>query len=101
LLSFFFSQELQYFPFSRIVYHQILNRYHQKAPTNWIAVTTAFLFFVILILVGYILYGAGNHIVKVEDDFHEMQELKVRAESAHVAKSQVIFLTYCYHGLLF
>ncbi|KAJ1437843.1 CHASE domain [Sesbania bispinosa] len=32
--------------------------------------------------IGYILYGAGNHIVKVEDDFHEMQELKVRAESS-------------------
>ncbi|XP_047152341.1 histidine kinase 4-like [Vigna umbellata] len=70
--------------------HQMICRYHQKAPTNWIAVTTAFLFFVILILVGYILYGAGNHIVKVEDDFHEMQELKVRAESAHVAKSQFL-----------
>lgn len=41
---------------------------------------------------GYISYGAANHIVKVEDDFHEMQELKVRAEAADVAKSQV-FLT--------
>jgi len=82
-------------------YHQILNRYHQKAPTNWIALTTAFLFFVILFLVGYILYSAGNHIVKVEDDFHEMQELKVRAEAADVAKSQVIFLACCYHSSLF
>ena len=74
---------------------KFLNRYHQKAPTNWIALTTAFLFFVILLLVGYILYGAGNHIVKVEDDFHEMQELKGRAEAADVAKSQVLFLAYC------
>lgn len=49
----------------------------------------------ILILVGYILYEAGNHIVKVEDDFHEMQDLKVRAEAADVAKSQVIYLAYC------
>jgi histidine kinase 2/3/4 (cytokinin receptor) len=71
---------------------KLLNRYHQKAPTNWIAVGTAFLFFVILFLIGYILYGAGNHIVKVEDDFHEMQELKVRAEAADVAKLQVPFL---------
>ncbi|KAL2347813.1 hypothetical protein Fmac_001813 [Flemingia macrophylla] len=70
--------------------HQMICRYHQKAPTNWIALTTAFLFFVILLLVGYILYGAGNHIVKVEDDFHEMQELKVRAEAADVAKSQFL-----------
>ncbi|XP_019437450.1 PREDICTED: histidine kinase 4-like [Lupinus angustifolius] len=70
--------------------HQMICRYHQKAPTNWIALTTASLFFIILLLVGYILYGAGNHIVKVEDDFHEMQELKVRAEAADVAKSQFL-----------
>ena len=84
-----------------IVIIKFLNRYHQKAPTNWIALTTAFLFFVILFLVGYILYGAGNHIVKVEDDFHAMEELKVRAEAADIAKSQVIFLACCYQGSLF
>lgn len=67
----------------------LLNRYHQKAPTSWTALTPAFLFFVIGLLVGYILYGAAIRIVKVEDDFHEMQELKVRAEAADVAKSQV------------
>ena len=72
----------------------ILSRYHQKAPISWTALTTAFLFFVIGLLVGYILYGAGIHIVKVEDDFHEMQELKVRAEAADVAKSQVLFLVF-------
>ncbi|CAI8619956.1 unnamed protein product [Vicia faba] len=70
--------------------HQMICRYHQKAPTNWVALTTATLFFVILLLIGYILYGAGNHIVKVEDDFHEMEELKVRAEAADVAKSQFL-----------
>ena len=63
----------------------LLNRYHQKAPTPWTALTTAFLFFVIGLLVGYILYGAAIHIVKVEDDFHEMEELKVLAEAADVA----------------
>ncbi|KAK8655677.1 hypothetical protein V6N13_108249 [Hibiscus sabdariffa] len=70
--------------------HQMICRYHQKAPTSWTALTTAFLFFVICLLVGYILYGAAMHIVKVEDDFHEMQELKVRAEAADVAKSQFL-----------
>ncbi|KAL9330301.1 hypothetical protein ACSQ67_005304 [Phaseolus vulgaris] len=70
--------------------HKMICRYHQKAPTNWIALTTAFLFFVILLLVGYILYSAGNRIVKVEDDFHKMAELKVRAESADIAKSQFL-----------
>ncbi|KAG6650621.1 histidine kinase 4-like isoform X1 [Carya illinoinensis] len=70
--------------------HQMICRYHQKAPMSWTALTTAFLFFVIGLLVGYILYGAGIHIVKVEDDFHEMEELKVRAEAADVAKSQFL-----------
>ncbi|XP_022763494.1 histidine kinase 4-like isoform X1 [Durio zibethinus] len=65
-------------------------RYHQKAPTSWTALATAFLFFVICLLVGYILYGAAMHIVKVEDDFHEMQALKVRAEAVDVAKSQFL-----------
>lgn len=51
----------------------------------------------ILLLVGYILYGAGTHIVKVEDDFQKMEELKVGAEAADIAKSQVLFLAYCYH----
>lgn len=35
------------------------------------------------------IYGAALHIVKVEDDFDQMQKLKVRAEAADVAKSQV------------
>lgn len=72
----------------------MLSRYHQKAPTSWTALNTAFLFFVIGFLVGYILYGAAMHIVKVEDDFHEMEELKVRAEAADVAKSQVLYPTF-------
>lgn len=43
---------------------------------------------------GYILYGAATHIVKVEDDFHEMQELKGRAEAADIAKSQVFIKAF-------
>ncbi|KAF8398900.1 hypothetical protein HHK36_014764 [Tetracentron sinense] len=70
--------------------HLMRCRYYQKPLTSWTAITTAFLFFVIGLLVGYILYGAGIRIVKVEDDFHEMQELKVRAEAAGVAKSQFL-----------
>ncbi|XAR63703.1 Histidine kinase [Bertholletia excelsa] len=70
--------------------HQMVCRYLQKAPISWTALTTAFLFFVIGLLVGYMIYGAGIHIIKVEDDFHEMQELKVRAEAADVAKSQFL-----------
>ncbi|CAN6549697.1 unnamed protein product [Malus baccata var. baccata] len=70
--------------------HQMICRYHQRAPTSWTAINTAFLFCVIGFLVGYILYGAAMHIVKVEDDFREMEELKVRAEAADVAKSQFL-----------
>lgn len=47
---------------------------------------------------GYILYGAATHIVKVEDDFHEMQELKVLAEAADVAKSQVFLEAFAFHS---
>ncbi|KAL7260190.1 hypothetical protein ACSBR1_005954 [Camellia fascicularis] len=70
--------------------HQMVCRYLEKAPTSWTALTTAFLFFVIFFLVGYMIYSAAKHIGKVEDDFHEMQELKVRAEAADVAKSQFL-----------
>ncbi|KAG8382658.1 hypothetical protein BUALT_Bualt05G0100200 [Buddleja alternifolia] len=70
--------------------HEMICRYLQKAPTSWIALTTAFFLFVIGFLVGYMIYGAAIHIVKVEDDFHKMQELKVRAEAADVAKSQFL-----------
>ncbi|PKI65274.1 hypothetical protein CRG98_014312 [Punica granatum] len=70
--------------------HLMICRYHEKAPTSWTALTTAFLFFVIGLLVGYILYGAATHIVKVEDGYHEMEELKVRAEAADIAKSQFL-----------
>lgn len=61
---------------------------------SWTALTTAFLFFVIGLLVGYILYGAASHIAKVEDDFREMETLKFRAEAADVAKSQVMISTF-------
>ncbi|KAE8716671.1 Histidine kinase 4 [Hibiscus syriacus] len=63
--------------------HKMICRYHQKAPTLWTGLTTAFLFFVICLLVGYILYDVAIHIVEVEDDFHEMQELKFLATVSH------------------
>ena len=40
-------------------------------------------------LVGHIFHATMNRIAKVEDDYHEMEELKKRAEAADVAKSQV------------
>lgn len=70
--------------------HLMVCRYHQKAPILWTAITYACLCSVIGILGGYVIYGAAVHIVKVEDDFHEMQILKSRAEAADVAKSQFL-----------
>ncbi|KAI8538782.1 hypothetical protein RHMOL_Rhmol09G0130700 [Rhododendron molle] len=68
----------------------ILKRYLQKAPTSWSAINNAGSFFVILVLVGCGAYFSARHAVKFEDDFHEMQELKVLAEAADVAKSQFL-----------
>ena len=45
------------------------------------------LIFVTGLLVGYMIYGAALHIVKVEDDFDQMEKLKGRAQTADVAKS--------------
>lgn len=51
----------------------------------------------IALLIGYIFHATINRIAKVEDDYHEMMELKKRAEAADVAKSQVS-TTYS-HGI--
>ncbi|KAL5553310.1 hypothetical protein UlMin_040711 [Ulmus minor] len=70
--------------------HQMVCRYHQKEPIPWNAIAPAGCFFLIGFLVGYMLYSAAIHIVKIDDDFIKMQELKVRAEAADVAKSQFL-----------
>lgn len=44
---------------------------------------------VIALLVEHIFNATLNRIAKVEDDYHQMMELKKRAEAADVAKSQV------------
>lgn len=43
----------------------------------------------IALLIGHIFHATVNRIAKVEDDYHEMMELKKRAEAADIAKSQV------------
>ncbi|XP_077236174.1 histidine kinase CRE1-like [Tasmannia lanceolata] len=70
--------------------HQMSCRYHLKPPIPWWAITTSVGCFVIAVLVGYILYAAVIHIAKVEEDFRKMEELKVQAEAADVAKSQFL-----------
>ncbi|CAK9176608.1 unnamed protein product [Ilex paraguariensis] len=70
--------------------HQMICRYLQKAPTSWTAITTVVLFFVIGFLVGYMMYTTLIHIVEVEEDRDKMEQLKVQAEAADVAKSQFL-----------
>jgi histidine kinase 2/3/4 (cytokinin receptor) len=54
------------------------------------AIRTSLGIFVIILLVGHILFAAINRIKKVEEDCREIEELKGRAEAADVAKSQVL-----------
>lgn len=66
-----------------------IGRFKQQPPLPWLAITTSIGILVIALLVGHIFYAAMARIAKVEDDYREMMELKVRAEAADVAKSQV------------
>nr|XP_043635758.1 histidine kinase 4 [Erigeron canadensis] len=70
--------------------HQMMCRYLHKAPMSLTAIITSCLGYVIVGLVGYMFYTGAIHIVQVEDDFDTMQQLKVRAEAADVAKSQFL-----------
>lgn len=70
--------------------HQMECRYSQKPPIPWPAITTPSGIFVICMLVGYILYAAYNRYVNVVEDYRKMEELKVQAEAADVAKSQFL-----------
>ncbi|GAV73521.1 Response_reg domain-containing protein/HisKA domain-containing protein/HATPase_c domain-containing protein/CHASE domain-containing protein, partial [Cephalotus follicularis] len=70
--------------------HEMRCRFKQKPPWPWLAITTSIGILVIALLVGYIFHATVNRIAKVEDDYHEMMELKKRAEAADVAKSQFL-----------
>ncbi|KAK9284454.1 hypothetical protein L1049_023627 [Liquidambar formosana] len=70
--------------------HEMHCRFKQKPPLPWTAITTSAGVLVITLLVGHIFHAAINRIAKVEGDFREMMELKVRAEAADVAKSQFL-----------
>ncbi|XP_077216080.1 histidine kinase 3-like isoform X2 [Tasmannia lanceolata] len=70
--------------------HEMHCRFKQKPPLPWSAITTSLGVLVIAFLVGHIFHAALNRIAKVEDDYREMRELKVRAEAADVAKSQFL-----------
>ncbi|RRT55045.1 hypothetical protein B296_00048744 [Ensete ventricosum] len=48
---------------------------------------------VIVLLIGHIFHAALNRIEEVEDDYRQMRELKVQAEAADIAKSQMLMDT--------
>ena len=70
----------------------LFNRFMDRLPWPWLAITSSVGAFVIALLVGYIIYATFKRIARVEDDYQEMMELKKRAEAADVAKSQVVSL---------
>jgi len=67
-----------------------------KPPINLAAITTPSGVIVICMLAGYILYAAWNRYDNVREDCRKMEELKVQAEAADVAKSQVKYIFYDY-----
>ncbi|XP_015869325.1 histidine kinase 2 [Ziziphus jujuba] len=70
--------------------HEMHCRFKQKPPLPWTAINSSLGVLVITLLVGHIFYAAISRIAKVEADYREMMELKVRAEAADVAKSQFL-----------
>ncbi|KAK4488752.1 hypothetical protein RD792_004536 [Penstemon davidsonii] len=70
--------------------HEMHCRFKQKPPWPWVAITTSVGILIITLLVAQIFHATMNRIAKVEDDYHEMMELKKRAEAADVAKSQFL-----------
>ena len=75
-------------------YRKLINRFKQKPPLPWLAITTSIGTLVIALLVGYIFHATVSRIAKVEDDYRQMMELKKRAEAADVAKSQVHYFLF-------
>lgn len=67
---------------------RVLLRYCQKPAVPWSAIYTPTGVFVIVMLIGYIIFTAYNRYATVVEDCRKMEELKVQAEAADVAKSQ-------------
>lgn len=70
----------------------LINRFMQRPPWPWLAITSSLGALVIALLIGYICHVTIKRIAKVEDDYQEMMVLKKRAEDADIAKSQVASL---------
>lgn len=67
-----------------------MRRFKEDALPPWTAISTSIGIFVIAFLVGHMLHASRNRIDKVEENCRIFQELKMRADDAVIAKSQVI-----------
>ncbi|XP_031490544.1 histidine kinase 3-like [Nymphaea colorata] len=70
--------------------HEMRCRFKQKPSFPWLAMTSSLGFLLIILLIGHVVHAAFTRVVKVVRDFHEMMELKARAEAADIAKSQFL-----------
>ncbi|KAJ3677448.1 hypothetical protein LUZ60_003172 [Juncus effusus] len=70
--------------------HEMICKYREKVPVPVSAITTPSGVFVICMLVGYIIFAAWSRYDSVKEDCRKMEELKVQAEAADVAKSQFL-----------
>ena len=66
-------------------------RFKEDPLPPWTALTTSIGIFVIAFLVGHMLHASMNRIDKVEENCRIFQTLKMRADEAFIAKSQVFF----------
>lgn len=67
-------------------------RLARKPPLARLAIGFASGVLALVALICFMVYNAHMHVRKVEEDYRKMEELKVRAEAADIAKSQVCIL---------
>nr|GEW19237.1 histidine kinase 2 [Tanacetum cinerariifolium] len=70
--------------------HEMRCRFKLRPSPPWMAIFASGGALIITLLLGHIFNAAIDQIDSVERDYHNMMELKVRAEAADVAKSQFL-----------
>ncbi|MCO5581182.1 hypothetical protein L7F22_035060 [Adiantum nelumboides] len=70
--------------------HEMRCRLARKPPIARLAIGFASGVLALVALICSMVYNAHMHVRKVEEDYRKMEELKVRAEAADIAKSQFL-----------
>lgn len=70
--------------------HEMRCRLARKPPLARLAIGFASGVLALVALICFMVYNAHMHVRKVEEDYRKMEELKVRAEAADIAKSQFL-----------